>query len=341
MEAVFFEKSGGPKVLQYGEFLTPKPQGGEALMRVRAVGLNRLDIWLREDEENAHNIPMPHISGSDAAGIIEEINGESPLKVGQEVVLNPAILCGICSRCKNGEACELVKIFGVKNQGSYAEYITAPISQFYQKPQNISFAEAAAFPLTFLTAWHMLVGRANLRKGETVFVWGASGGLGSSAIQVAKHLGAKVVAAAKSEEDAKQIREIGADEIVVYAKGNVKNEVKNMTNGLGVDVVFESVGEKTWSTTLAILRPFGRVVIAGTTSGDMGTQDLSDIYVRQLSIFGARMGTKEEFETVLELVAAGKMKPIIDKTFLLKDAAEAQRRMVESKHLGKIVLEIQ
>src|SRR3990167_2982268 len=212
MKAVFFKKPGGSEVLQYGELPTPKPQKGEALMRVKAAGLNRLDIWLREDKENARNIPMPHISGSDAAGIIEEINGDSSLQVGQEVVLNPAIPCGICSRCKNGESCELIKIFGVKNQGSYAEYIVAPISQFYPKPKNISFAEAAAFPLTFLTSWHMLVGRANLKKGETVFIWGASGGLGSSAIEVAKYLGAKIIAAAKSESDAQKIKEIGADE---------------------------------------------------------------------------------------------------------------------------------
>src|SRR3989344_4125073 len=200
MKAVFFKKPGGSEVLQYGELPTPKPQKGEALMRVRAAGLNRLDIWLREDKENARNIPIPHIPGSDAAGIIEKINDESSLKVGQEVVLNPAIPCDTCPHCQNGESCELVKIFGVKNQGSYAEYIVAPISQFYPKPQNISFVEAAAFPLTFLTAWHMLVGRAKLQKGETVFVWGASGGLGSSSIQVAKYLGAKVIAAAKSEE---------------------------------------------------------------------------------------------------------------------------------------------
>ena len=339
MKAVFFEKPGGLEVLQYGEISTPKPQKGEVLMRVRAAGLNRLDIWLREDKENTRNIPMPHISGSDAAGIIEKINGESPLKVGQEVVLNPAVPCGTCPSCKKGEPCELVKIFGIKNQGSYAEYITASTLQFYPKPQNISFAEAAAFPLTFLTAWHMLVGRANLQKGEAVFVWGASGGLGSAGMQIAKYLGARVIAAAKSEEYAKQIREIGADEIVIYKNGNVESAVKNLTNGLGVDVVFESVGEKTWNTTLAILRPFGRVVIAGTTSGDMGMQDLSDIYVRQLSIFGARMGTKEEFEEVLELVTAGKLKPVIDKTFPLKDAAEAQRRMAGGKHFGRIVLE--
>jgi len=340
MKAVFFEKPGGLEVLKYGEFPKTNPQIGEALVRVRACGLNHLDIWLREDENNARNIPMPHISGSDVAGVIEEINDESVLKVGQEIVLNPAIPCGICSHCKSGEPCELVKIFGVKNQGGYAEYIIAPISQLYPKPSNISFTEAAAFPLTFLTAWHMLVGRANLQKDETVFIWGASGGLGSSAIQVAKYLGAKVIASTKSEDDASRIIEIGADKTVVYTAGNVENTVKSLTNDAGVDVVFESVGEMTWNTTLAILRPFGRVVIAGTTSGDMGTQNLSDIYVRQLSIFGARMGTKKEFEKVLELVAEGKLKPIIDKTFSLKDAVEAQKRMVEGKHLGKVVLEI-
>jgi len=340
MKAIFFKKPGGLEVLEYGEFLAPKPQKDEALVRVRTCGLNRLDIWLREDKENARNIPMPHISGSDVAGVIEEINGESMLRVGQEVVLNPAVPCGVCFYCKNGKPCELVKIFGVKNQGGYSEYITAPISQLYPKPKSISFIEAAAFPLTFLTAWHMLVGRANVQKGETVFIWGASGGLGSSAVRVAKYLGAKVIAVAKSEDEAKRIYEIGADEVVIYTKENVENTIKSLTNDLGVDVVFESVGQKTWHTTLAMLRPFGRVVIAGATSGDIGHQSLSDLYVRQLSILGARMGTKEEFDKVLELVAAGELKPIIDKTFPLKDAAEAQRRMVEGRHLGKIVLEI-
>ena len=186
----------------------------------------------------------------------------------------------------------------------------------------------------------MFVGRANLKKGETVFIWGASGGLGSAAVKIAKYLGAKIIAAAKSKSDAQKIQKIGADEVVIYTQGNVADEVKKMTGSLGVDVVFESVGEKTWDTTLAMLRPYGRVVIAGTTSGDTGTQDLSYIYVRQLSILGARMGTKEEFKKILELVSAGKLKPIIDKVFPLKAAAEAQRRMIEGKHIGKIVLEI-
>ncbi len=340
MKAVFFEKPGGVNVLNYGELPIPKPKEGEALIRVRACSLNHLDIWLRKDNKNARQIPMPHIPGSDVAGIIEEINGKSTLKKGHEIVINPAIPCSTCMRCKTGNACERVNIFGVKNQGGYAEYVVAPIAQLYQKPKNLSFIEAAAFPLTFLTAWHMLVGRANLQKEETVFIWGASGGLGSSAIQIAKHLGAKVIAATKSEESAMRIREIGADEVVLYTKQNMVEEVKKMTNNLGVDVVFESVGEKTWSTSLSMLRPLGRVVIAGTTSGDRGTQDLSDVYVRQLTILGARMGTKEEFEKVVEIIKSGKCKPIIDKVFPLAHAKEAQRRMEERMHIGKIVLEI-
>jgi len=337
MKAVIFEKPGGVEVLKYCEFPKPKPQKGEALIRVKACGLNRLDIWLRSGKRS---IAMPHIPGSDVAGVIEDINGESTLEKGQEVVVNPAIPCGNCSRCKSGESCELVIIFGAKTQGGYAEYVPVPIAQIYPKPKNLSFMEAAAFPLTFLTAWHMLVGRANLKKEETVFIWGASGGLGSSAIQIAKHLGAIVIAAAKSNEDAAGIRKIGADHTVVYTKENVVDAVKKIIQGIGVDVVFESVGEKTWSKTLAMLRPFGRVVIAGTTSGDKGTQDLSEVYVRQLSILGARMGTKKEFEKVLELMNSGQIKPIIDQVFPLAKAAEAQRRLEEYKHIGKIILEM-
>ncbi len=340
MKAVFFEKSGGLEVLTFGEFPTPKPKPGEALVRVKACGLNRLDIWLRQDPTRITNIPTPHIPGSDVAGVVEELNGESSLKEGQEVVLNPAIPCGSCPRCKQGSYCELVKIFGIKNQGGYAEYITAPIAQLHPKPQNLSFVEAAAFPLTFLTAWHMLVGRAKLHSGETVFIWGASGGLGSSAIQVAKYLQATVIAAAKSKADAEQIRRIGADKVVVYTEGDVKEAVLKLTNGFGVDVVFESIGQATWNTSLAMLRPHGRVVIAGTTSGDTGTQDLSDIYVRQLTILGARMGTGDEFETILKLVEQGTIKPIVDKVFPLSEAAAAQQRMAEGKQVGKIVLEI-
>lgn len=338
MKAVFFEKTGGVEVLKYGEMPTPEPKAGEALVRVRACAINNLDLQQRQGKIEG---PMPHISGSDIAGVIEKINGESSLRVGDEVVINPAIPCGVCPPCKNGLACELVIILGYKTNGGYAEYVYVPTGQLYPKPKDLTFPEAAAFPLTFLTAYHMLVSRANLQKDETVFIWGASGGLGSAGMQIAKYLSAKIIAAAKSEEDARRLKQNGANETVVYTKGDVENSVRKLTNERGVDVVFESVGAKTWNTSLMMLRPYGRVVIAGTTSGDMGTQDLSEVYFRQLTILGARMGTKAEFENVVELFANGKLKPVVDKVFALKDAAEAQTRMAEGKHLGKIMLEIQ
>lgn len=334
MKAIYLNKS---HKLEYSEVSMPKPKRGEALIRVKACALNHLDLHLAK---GVLDISLPHIPGSDVAGVIEEINGKSEFKVGQEVVINPAIPCGKCPRCKKGLSCEIVIIFGYKTPGGYAEYVTAPIDQLCPKPKNLSFIEAAAFPLTFLTAYHMLVSRANLQKDETVFIWGASGGLGSAAIQIAKYLGAKIVAAAGTDEDAKKIKAMGVDHVVNYKRQNVEEVVNKLTNNEKVDVVFESVGVKTWNTSLAILRPHGRVVIAGTTSGAVASQDLSDVYYFQQTILGSRMGTKEDFEQVLKLVEAGKLKPAVDKVFPLKDAEKALKRLEESKQMGKIVLEI-
>lgn len=336
MKAVLLEKFGEPDVLSFKEFPNPKPKNREAIIRVKACALNRLDIWMRK---GGTQIPLPHIMGSDVAGIVEEINGKSNLNIGQEVVINPSIPCNSCEGCKTGMECEQVKILGYNTSGGYAEFVAAPIEQIYPKPKELSFQEAAAFPLTFLTAWHMLAGRANLKKNETVFIWGASGGLGSAAIQIAKYLEANIIVAANSDKIASSLKKVGANEAVIYSEENVEEKVKKLTKGIGVDVVFESIGNKTWNTSLNILRPFGRVVIAGTTSGDMGTQDLSDIYFRQLTILGARMGTKKEFEEILPLMGKT-IKPIIDTEFPLKDAWKAHQRMEEAKHLGKIILKI-
>ena len=321
----------------YGDATTPKPKKGEALIKVKACALNHVDLHLAK---GVLDIPLPHIPGSDVAGIIVKINGKSTLKAGQDVVVNPAIPCGKCPRCRKGLSCEIVIIFGYKTPGGYAEYVTAPIEQLYPKPRNLSWAEAAAFPLTFLTAYHMLFGRAKLQKGEMIFIWGASGGLGSAAIQIARYLGAKIIAAARSDSDAQKIRSMGAHYVVNYTKHDVEKVVNKLTNNEKVDVVFESVGVKTWSTTLAILRPHGRVVIAGTTSGAVASQDLSDVYDYQHTILGSRMGTKEEFEQVLQLVNAGKLKPTIDRVFPLKEAKNALARLEESKQIGKIILEV-
>ena len=322
--------------LRYVEAPISRPKKGEALIRVKACALNHLDLHLIKGR---FNLILPHIPGSDAAGIIEKINGISNLKVGQAIIINPAIPCGECSRCRNSLSCEIVNIFGYKTQGGYAEYVTAPIKQLYPKPKNISFIEAAAFPLTFLTAYHMLVNRANLQKNETVFIWGGSGGLGTIAIQIAKYIGAKIITTVSEDADVKKIKKLSALKVINYKKENVEQSVIKLTNGKKVDVVFESVGAKTWNTSLEILRPHGRLVISGVTSGAFASQDLSNIYYYQQSILGSRMGTKSEFEQVLKLVESGILKPVIDKIFLLKDAEKAIQRLSESRQFGKIILE--
>ncbi|KKR30032.1 hypothetical protein A2715_02925 [Candidatus Woesebacteria bacterium RIFCSPHIGHO2_01_FULL_39_32] len=337
MKAVYFEKFGGPEVLKYGEIPTPKPKKGEALIKVKACALNHVDLHVRR---GLIKIPLPHIPGCDVSGTVQKIKGKSKFLVGDEVIINPSIPCGECRQCKKGKNCEIVTIFGYGTQGGYAEYVTAPLEQLYQKPKNLSFVEAAAFPLTFLTAWRMLKTRANIQKGETIFIWGASGGLGAAAVQIAKYLGVYVIVATKSSFSERGLKKLGADYFVNYVKGDVTKKVKKLTNNLGVDVVFETVGKATWDRTLSMLKPHGRVVISGTTSGAVASQDLSDVYYYQQTILGSRMGYKDEFEEILKLVNQGKLKPVIDKIFPLKDVAKAQQRMESRKHFGKIVLEI-
>ncbi len=337
MKAVYFGKPGGLEVLKYGDFPMPKPQPGEALIRVRACGLNHLDIWLRQ---GAQKLTMPHIVGSDVSGVIEEINGDSQLKAGDEVVVNPMHACGVCERCRQGKACGMVNLLARQTNGGYAEYVSVSLDQIYPKPKNLSFIEAAAWPLTFLTAWHALNTRAQLQAGETIFVWGASGSLGPAVLQISKRLGARVIAAVRSNDVGQIVKSWGADEFIVYRKAKVSERVKELTNGQGVDVVFESVGEKTFSGSLAILKPYSRIVVVGATSGEKVSFNLSEFYPKQFSIIGSRMGTKEEFEKVLELVASGQLKPVVDKTFPLEKAKEAQQRLEEGAHIGKIVLEI-
>lgn len=337
MKAVFFEKYGGLEVLKYGEFPMPEPQKDEALVRVRACGLNHLDIWLRN---GASKVSLPHIVGSDVSGVIAKINGKSNFKVGDEVIINPERACGMCERCQKRKVCGMVNLLARQTNGGYAEYITVSLEQIYPKPQKLSFVEAAAFSLTFLTAWHALKTRANLEKGDTVFVWGASGNLGPAVIQISKHFGAKVIAAVRSEEVGKIVKSWGADEVIFHSKENINEQVKELTGDKGVDIVFESVGEKTFLQSLAMLKPYGRMVVVGATSGEKVSFNLSEFYPKQFAIIGSRMGTKEEFEEVLKLINNGTLKPIIDKVFPLSQAMDAQKRMEESKHIGKIVLEV-
>ncbi|MDV3243803.1 MAG: zinc-binding dehydrogenase [Nitrososphaerales archaeon] len=342
MKAVRFHRHGGPEVLQYEEAPDPRPNSDEVLVRVRACALNHLDIWGRSGLPGVE-IPLPHISGSDIAGVVEWVPPEErQVQRGDEVIVNPGVGCGRCDRCLLGKdnQCRFYTIIGYVPDGGYAELVKVPRANVIPKPEGMSFADAASFPLVFLTAHHMLVTKAGLETGETVLVLGANSGVGTAAIQVAKLYGAVVIATGGDEGKMAKARQLGADHVVNRYKQDVLEEVRRVTGKRGVDVVVEHVGKATWDKSVKSLAKGGRLVLCGATSGAEVVTDLRYVYNRELSIFGSFMGSKGELLKVVELFKAGKLRPVVDSVFPLARAREAQERMERSEHFGKIVLTV-
>lgn len=342
MKAVIFSEHGGPEVLRYTDAPEPGIGRSEVLVRVRACALNHLDIWIRRGLPGI-SVPLPHILGSDIAGEIAGVGSGVPgLKPGEKVLLLPGISCGHCAQCTAGKdsQCRDYTLFGYMVPGGYAEYVDAPAVNVIPMPAHLSYEEAAAVPLVFLTAWHMLITRANLKPAEEVLVLGAGSGVGSAAIQIAKAAGARVIATAGSEEKLAKAKELGADETILHSKRDIAAEVRRLTNRRGVDVVFEHVGEATWEKSIRSLAVGGRLVTCGATTGYEGKIDIRYLFTHQLSILGSYMGGKAELLSVLELVGRGVLKPVIDKVLPLAEAAEAHRRMENREQFGKIVLRV-
>lgn len=342
MKAIVFHEFGGPEKLLYEDAPDPTIDENEALIRVRACALNHLDIWARGGTRG-ERIPLPHISGSDISGEIVKVGRlVSNHKPGDRVVVAPGISDGVCEYCTAGwdSLCENYKIIGYETQGGYAEYISVPKENILPIPDKLSFEEAASIPLVFLTAWHMLTTRAHLTAGETILVWGAGSGVGSAAIQVAKLLGAKVVATAGTADKLDKARKLGADWVVNHYSQDVPTEVKRVTNGRKANVVFDHVGQATWEKSMRSMAPAGRLVNCGVTSGGKAEIDIRYLFVRQFSLMGSYMGGRGELMKVLSFFEDGKLKPVVDSVFPLKDAAAAQTRMEKSEHFGKIVLKI-
>ncbi len=342
MKAVRFHENGGPEKLHYEE--VPKPVIGETevLVKVRACALNHLDIWARAGTRK-ERLPMPHISGSDIAGEIAEFGTLVTGHIaGEKVLVAPGISCRICEYCANGwdSLCTSYKIIGNETQGGYAECVAVPRENILPIPDKLSFEEASSVPLVFLTAWHMLVTRADLKAGETVLVWAAGSGVGSAAIQVAKVLGAKVVATAGSDEKTEKARKLGADWVINHHTQEVPEEVKRVTNGAKVNVVFDHIGTATWEKSMRSMAPGGRLVNCGVTSGGKAEVDIRYVFVRQFSLLGSYMGGMGELLKVLKFFEDGRLKPVVDSVFPLQDAAKAQERMEKSQHFGKIVLKV-
>jgi NADPH:quinone reductase-like Zn-dependent oxidoreductase len=342
MKAVVFSEHGGPEVLRYTE--VPEPQIGvnDVLVRVRACALNHLDLFVRAGMPGV-KIPLPRIPGSDIAGEVAKVGANVPhVKVGERVLLSPGISCGHCAQCLagNDSMCREYTLFGYMVDGGYAEYVRSPSVNVIPMPPGLSFEEAAAIPLVFLTAWHMLITRGNLKPSEDVLILGAGSGVGSAAIQIARVTGARVIATAGSEEKLAKAKELGAHDVIQHSKQDIAAEVKRLTNRRGVDVVFEHVGQATWDHSVRSLAVGGRLVTCGATTGYEGKIDLRYLFTWQLSILGSFMGSKAELYSVLELVRRGLLSPVIDTVMPLEQAREAHERLEHRDQFGKIVLRI-
>lgn len=338
MKAVRFHEHGSADVLRYEDAPEPEVRYGDVLVRVRACALNHLDIWNRR---GVVSLPLPHIPGADVAGeVVEASTREIP--VGRRVLLQPGLSCGRCQACLDGRdnECPRYDVLGTQSQGGYAELVSVPLQNVVPIPDTIGYVEAAAFPLTFLTAWHMLVTRARVRPGEDVLVIGAGSGVGQAAIQIAWLHGARVFATAGSDEKLARARALGAYEAINHHTQDVVREIRRFTDDRGVDVVIEHVGTATWERSLKCLARAGRLVTCGATTGFDARVDLRFLFTRQYTLMGSYMGTKGELLRAAQFFFSGQLKPVVDRTFPLAAAAEAQRYMEEGRQFGKIVLEV-
>ncbi len=340
MRAIAFRNHGGPEVLELIELPTPEPRAREVRVRVKAVALNHLDIWVRKGWPGL-KLPLPHVLGSDVAGVIDAVGAEvTDLPLGTEVLVNPGISCGACERCLSGDdvLCRQYQIIGEDLAGGYAEFVCVPRQNILLKPKKLSFEEAACLPLTFLTAWHMLFARAQLKPGETVLVHAAGSGVGSAAVQLAKLAGATVIATASTSAKLDKAKALGADHLINYADSDFLDEVKKLTSRRMVDVVFEHVGASTWEKSIACLPKGGRLVICGATNGHDVKIDLRTLFYKSISLLGSTMGSKAELFKVLELVEQGRLVPVLDRVLPLEKAAEGHALLTTRQTFGNVVL---
>ena len=342
MQAVVIREHGGPESLVLTDVPDPTPRAGFAIVRVRAVALNHLDVWVRRGVPG-HKFPLPIITGAEVAGTIEQIEAnDSGWAAGDETIVAPGLSCGHCIACLSGNdpLCQRFGIFGETTNGGAAEKMLVPVRNLVRKPPNLSFTEAAAIPLDFLTAWHMLVARAQLRPGETVLVQAGGSGVGSAAIQIAKLWGATVYATAGSAEKAARAKKLGADVTIEYRSTDFVAEVRTLTAKRGVDIVFEHVGADTFERSLRALAKGGRLVTCGATAGAEVTINLRLIFFKLLSILGSTMGSIAELHEIMKHVAAGRLRPVIDRVIPLAHIAEGHRILEAREAFGKIVLEV-
>ena len=340
MRAVRFHSFGGPETLQLDTVPVQEPQADEVVVKIHASGVNHLDIWLRTGARPG--IEPPHTPGSEIAGeVVETGAAVQNVTVGQRVAVSPWAFCGVCEFCLQGEEsiCANGHIIGTSpNQGGYAEFITVPASIAVPIPESLSYDSAAALTLAAITSWHMLYRRTRVQPGEWVLVQAAGSGVGVYAVQIARFLGAHVIATASTNEKLNRARELGAAETINYSDADLVSEVKRITNGRGVDVVFEHVGESTWEQSIRSLARNGRLVTCGATTGRNGAVDIGFLYTRQQSLLGSMGGNRLDLQQVLALAARGLLQPVLDTVYPLAAAQTAHERMAAREQFGKMLL---
>jgi NADPH:quinone reductase-like Zn-dependent oxidoreductase len=339
VKAVRFHQHGGPEVLRFEDAPDPAPAPGRVIVRVRACALNHLDLWERRGLDRV-KLPLPHISGADIAGDIAEAGG-GEFPAGMRVMLQPGLRCGACPACAEGRdnQCARYDVLGLQSDGGYAELVSVPAENVIPIPDHIDFVQAAAFPLTFLTAWHMLVTRAGVRDGDVVLVLAGGSGVGQAAIQLARHFGARVFATAAPAK-ADRTRALGAEDVFDHYAADFAREIRRVTGGRGADIVIEHVGEATWERSVRALASGGRLVTCGATTGTAGTINLQHLFARQLSILGSYMGRFAELHAAAPLFFEGRIAPVVDDVVPLARAADAQRRLEDKGQFGKIVMTV-
>ena len=345
MKAVYFTQHGGVEVLTYGDRPEPAIGPNDVKIRVRACGINRVDVFTRMGVRGTRlDLAEPHILGGDVAGDVAEAGPEvTRVKPGDRVVANPRLVCGQCQSCISGEEelCVAARMLGTTTSGGYAEYVAVPSVNTVVLPDSVSYEEAASLPTAFMPCWNMLLRRAELKPWETALVLSASGGVGTAAVQVAKHvIGATVIATTSSRDKARKVEGLGADEVVVYTEEDVKDRVLELTEGRGVDVVVDHVGADFWPDAYASLAQGGRYGICGVTSGYRAELQMGLLFTRQQTVFGVYMGRTEDLRQIVQTVEKGTLRAVIHETFPLEKAAEAHSTMEAREFFGKLVLTV-
>ncbi len=342
MKAAVLQAFGGPENLDFTTVPDPLPGPGEVLLRVRACALNHLDLWIREGLPSAR-VKTPFILGCDVAGEALALGADvGGIELGARFAVHPGRCCGRCAACLAGRESDcpdfgIIGAYGGR-PGGYAQRLAVPAEDLLPMAAAQTFAEAAAAPLTFLTAWHMLVTLAELRSGETVLVVGAGAGVATAAISIAKRRGARVVAASTSKEKLERAKALGADLAIQHPPEDLSRAVRRLTSGAMADVVFEHVGGEIVGAALKCLRRSGRLVTCGATAGPVAPIDMRYVFDRQLKIFGAKMGSRAEMRKVWALIAAGELKAVVDRTFPLAEARSAHEYLAARGQFGKVVL---